>query len=104
MKLKRNLYGCKQAAHNWFKHLTKELLRQGFKQSKTDMCLFLQKDCILVVYVDDCLLFAKDSTVIDNLIADFSKSFLLQDEGDVNAFLGVQITKDPIYKTITFTQ
>jgi len=49
-------------------------------------------------------LFAKDSTVIDNLIADLSKKFSLQDEGDVNAFLGVQITKDPIYKTITFTQ
>ncbi len=22
MKLKQNLYGCKQAAHNWFHHLT----------------------------------------------------------------------------------
>jgi hypothetical protein len=49
-------------------------------------------------------LFAKDSTVIDNLIADLSKKKSLQDEGDVNAFLGVQITKDPVNKTITFTQ
>jgi hypothetical protein len=47
MKLKRNLYGCKQAAHNWFKHLTKGLLRHGFMQSNTDTCLFLRKDCIL---------------------------------------------------------
>jgi hypothetical protein len=76
MKLKRNLYGCKQSAHNWFKHLTKGLLHQGFTQSKTYRHLFLPKDCILVVYVDGCLLFAKDSKVIDNLIADLSKNFL----------------------------
>jgi hypothetical protein len=41
LKLKRNLYGCKQAARNWFKHLTDGLINQGFTQSKTDSCLFL---------------------------------------------------------------
>jgi hypothetical protein len=54
--------------------------------------------------VDDCLLFAKDSLIIDQLIQDLSTSFLVQDEGDVNAFRGVQITTDPATKTITFTQ
>jgi hypothetical protein len=59
----------------------------------------------IVVYVDNCLLSTKDSAVIDRIIADLTKSFLLQDEGDdVNAFLGVQIHKDPVTKTITFTQ
>ena len=104
MKLKRNLYGCKQAACNWFRHLTQGLLQRGFIQSKTDQCLFLRKDSILVVYVDDCLLFAKDSKVIDKLIQDLSTTFLLQDEGDVSALLGVQIKKDPVTRTITFTQ
>jgi hypothetical protein len=58
MQLKRNLYSCKQAARNWFQHLTKVLLKLGFVQSKTDTCLFLCNDSILVVYVDDCLIFA----------------------------------------------
>lgn len=31
MKLKRNLYGCKQAARDWFEHLTKGLIEQGFQ-------------------------------------------------------------------------
>jgi len=30
IKLQRNLYGCKQAARNWFKHLTQGLLKEGF--------------------------------------------------------------------------
>jgi hypothetical protein len=73
-------------------------------QSKTDRCLFLRKDCILMVYVDDCLIFAEDNTMIDSLITELSKGFPLQDEWDVNTFLGVQITKNDKDKTITLTQ
>ena len=48
IKLKRNLHGCNQAARNRFQHLTKGLLHQGFMQSKTNSCLFLRHDCVLV--------------------------------------------------------
>ncbi len=104
LKLKRNLYGCKQAARNWFKHLTNGLIAEGFMQSKTDSCLFLRNDCIIIVYVDDCLIFSKDDATIDKLIQQLSKTFLLQDEGDVSAFLGVQITKDTSTKTLHLLQ
>jgi hypothetical protein len=43
-KLKRNLYGCKQAVQNWYKHLTAGLLAEGFIQSTADCCLFLRHD------------------------------------------------------------
>jgi hypothetical protein len=91
--LKKNLYGCKQAARNWFKTLTAGLLKEGFTQSKTDHCLFLRSDCIIVVYVDDCLFFSPNSVTIDNVIASLSRTFKLKDEGNVSAFLGIQITK-----------
>jgi hypothetical protein len=58
----------------------------------------------LVIYVDDYMIFAKEDGVIDALIKHISQDFLLQDEGDVNAFPGIQITKDPVTNTITFTQ
>jgi hypothetical protein len=102
--LKKNLYGCKQAARNWFKMLSAGLRREGFVQSTTDTCLFLRHDCIIVVYVDDCLFFAPQRSTIDAAITSLSKIFKLKDEGDVSAFLGVQIAKDPKAKTITFTQ
>jgi hypothetical protein len=50
------------------------------------------------------LIFAKEDWIINELINRLSTQFLLQDEGDVSAFLGVQISKDNIAKTITFTQ
>lgn len=49
IQLQHNLYGCKQAARNWFRHLTQGLLAEGFKQSKIDPCLFLRQDCIMVI-------------------------------------------------------
>jgi hypothetical protein len=104
IRLKKNLYGCKQAARNWFKLLAKGLNQEGFTQSKTDSCLFLRYDCIIVVYVDDCLFFSPFATVIDKVIVSLSKTFKLKDEGNVSAFLGVQIAKDSKTKSISLTQ
>ena len=56
--LKRNLYGVKQAVRNWYLHLKQGLLSRSFLQSNIDPGLFIWNDCILVVYTDDCLMFA----------------------------------------------
>jgi hypothetical protein len=42
--------------------------------------------------------------VINTLIQQLSKDFLLQDKGDVNTFFGVQIKKDTKAKMISLTQ
>lgn len=102
--LKRNIYGIKHATHNWFQYLRSGLLELGFTQSSTDCCLFLRKDCVIIVYVDDCLLFAPQQKTLDNVISDLSKRYILQNEGDVSAYRGVQVTKDPKAKTITLSQ
>jgi hypothetical protein len=60
-KLKRNLYGLVQASQNWFLKLSAIYERLGFKQSKSDPCLFLRKDMIIVIYTDDSLLYACDT-------------------------------------------
>lgn len=107
IRLKRNLYGVKQAARNWYLHLQKGLHGRGFKQSKIDPCLFIRHDCIIVVYTDDCLFFAKDDKTITDLCKCLSTEFLLKDEGDIENFLGINITHkldDDGSVTITMTQ
>jgi hypothetical protein len=37
----------------------------------------------MVVYMDDCLIFDKDDATIDELVANLSKTFLLEDQGTV---------------------
>jgi hypothetical protein len=89
--LKRNLYGVKQAARNWYNHLQKGLLGRGFVQSKIDPCLFIRNDCLIVVNTDDCLVFANKDETITDLTKCLSTEFLLEDEGDIENFLGINI-------------
>jgi hypothetical protein len=107
IRLKRNLYGVKQGARNWYLHLKKGLVGRGFTQSKIDPCLFIRKDCLIVVYTDDCLVFANSDTTIDDLCKCLSTEFLLKDEGNIENFLGIKIThklEDDQSVTITMTQ
>jgi len=93
IKLKHNLYGCKQAAHNWYMHLVKGLLARGFHQSNVDPCLFLCSGCIIVLYTDDCCIFGLNNQAIDALLASLSEEFVLQDKGMIENYLGINITK-----------
>lgn len=104
IKLKRNLYGCHQATRNWFTYLTKGLLAHGFKQSVHEPCLYLHHDCIMIVYTDDCLIFAKDDSTIDTSIKALSETYLLEDQGTVSDYLGICITKNATTKEISMTQ
>jgi hypothetical protein len=68
LKLKRNLYGLVQASRNWFLNLSAMYERLGFKQSKSDPCLFLRKDMIIVLYTDDFLLYARETKEIESFV------------------------------------
>jgi hypothetical protein len=104
IKLRKNLYGCKQAARNWFKYLSAGLLSHGFTPSKLDPCPFLRHDCIMVIYMDDCLIFAKEDFTIDALLSALSQTYKLEDQGTVNDYLGIRISKDSTSKTISMIQ
>jgi len=104
LELTKNLYGTKQAARGWFLHLRDGLIKQGFQQSTIDPCLFFRKDCILVVYTDDCLIFGPSAAQVQAVIRSLQTTFLLKDEGEVKDFLGIRVHRDPNHRTITLTQ
>ena len=51
-KLQKNLYGLKQAGHNWSGKLSSELADLSINPSKVDPCVFIGDDIIVLVYVD----------------------------------------------------
>ena len=98
LRLKKNLYGMKEAPLNFFLHLKKNLEARGFKQMiDIDPCLFMSEDVVCVVYVDDCLWFSRTEEAIDNAIESLKKpepdSFLVEVEDDVAGFLGILMDK-----------
>ena len=67
------------AAKLFFETLT-ALGKRGFVASTTDPCMFVHKDMICLVYVDDCLVFSKDKSNINKMIASLAEDFDLKEE------------------------
>jgi hypothetical protein len=92
LKLKKNLYGQKQAGRVWNRFLHKGLSDLGFEQSKVDECVYYQSSSILLGYVDDTILIDPSNKEIDKIIKQLKEhNFDVQDEGQIEDFLGVRI-------------
>ena len=104
LKLKKSLYGITQAPRLWYEHLKAKLEKRGFKQSRLDPCLFYSKSVMLVIWVDDVVMASRDPASLDRLIADLKTDSDLTDEGELTAFLGIQVQRDIAGKQFTLTQ
>ena len=93
LKLLQNLCGLKDAGATWFEHLRAGLLKRDFVQSQVDPCLFYKKDLILIIYVDDCIIMTPKPELVDEFIASMKTEYKLEDEGDINAYLGINVTR-----------
>jgi hypothetical protein len=96
LKFKKSLYGLKVSSRNWFQHLCGGLEARGFIKSKVDPCILYGEDCIILIYVDDCIIFSKSKITNDELFKSLKNGpeiFKLTDKGDVNRYLGVDISK-----------
>jgi hypothetical protein len=94
LKLKKNLYGLKQASFNWFDKLKNGLMDRDFKPSKIDACLYYKKGMIVLTYVDDCIIIGDKMKEIDEFVKSMQngpENFILTDEGDIDKFLGIEI-------------
>ena len=95
LKLNKSLYGLKQAGYNWFEKLKEGLITRDFIQSQVDKCVFFRKDCIILTYVDDCIILGKTMPNVDAVIASLHvgpEKFQLIDQGSIDKYLGLMIT------------
>jgi hypothetical protein len=92
LRLKRTLYGLKQSSRYFFQYLTKHLVKQGLTASAFDPCLFISKNLIVVIYVDDILIYGRTAAEIDALIVNLQKDDIsLNKEGTAEGYVGVDI-------------
>ncbi|KAL0383326.1 UNVERIFIED_CONTAM: Retrovirus-related Pol polyprotein from transposon RE1 [Sesamum calycinum] len=96
-KLKRSLYGLKQAFRQWNIELTVKLQEFGFVQCPHDHCLFLKitSTCFmaLLVYVDDILLSGNSETEIATIKSHLDTLFTIKDLGHAKYFLGLELAR-----------
>jgi hypothetical protein len=82
LRLNRSLYGLQNSPFNCFSALSTELQNQGLKQCKeiSEPCLFIKKNIMIVVYVDDCIFIGTSTAVIDRGLTILKKNFDLDKE------------------------
>ncbi len=103
LKLKRTLYGLKQAPGYFFEYLTERLIKHGFTALKYDPCLFMSKSLMVIIYVDDILIYGKEDKNINDFIEQIKgEDVALHREGTAKGYLGVDIQYDN--DTITLKQ
>ncbi|CAI7860037.1 unnamed protein product [Closterium sp. NIES-53] len=97
-RLKKAIYGLKQARRAWYHKLEETLLAGGFKKSECDHSLFLLQEkeqfLMLLVYVDDILLFSKSSAMIEHVEEMLEMQFKCSKMGDVKYYLGMHVERD----------
>lgn len=47
----------------------------------------------VLIYVDDIIITSSDSTAIDNLLIHMETEFVVKNLGDLNFFLGIEVSK-----------
>jgi len=105
-ELKKSLYGLKQAPRVWYQKLDTFLTSKNLKlvQSNTDNSLYVGKHLIIVVYVDDLKIMAKDTTLMRQVKDSLSKEFEMTDLGEISHYLGMQIIRNRQNRTIHINQ
>ena len=67
-KLKRSIYGLKQASRQWYLKFNDAIVSFGFKENTIDWCIYLKvngsKFIFLILYVDDILLATNDLSLL----------------------------------------
>ncbi|GKC38952.1 ribonuclease H-like domain-containing protein, partial [Tanacetum coccineum] len=95
--LQKSLYGLKQAPRAWFQRFSSYVIRAGFYHSKTDSSLFIfhkgPDTAYLLLYVDDIILTASSTSLLQRIISLLHAEFAMTDLGPLNYFLGISATR-----------
>ncbi|GJU14485.1 retrotransposon protein, putative, ty1-copia subclass [Tanacetum coccineum] len=107
-KLKRSIYGLKQASRQWNKRFDDEIKKFGFTQNPDEPCVYLKASgsyvAILILYVDDILLMGNNIPMLQDVKSYLGRSFSMKDLGEAAYILGIKIYRDRSKRLIGLCQ
>jgi hypothetical protein len=108
VKLKRSLYGLKQAGREWAQLFAAFLTSWGFVQSSVDTCLFMYSSgdrvLWLLVWVDDTVIVDNDPSLRTQFMEALSARFPVEDKHDLEWILGVKVQRDRSARSLVMSQ
>ncbi|KAK9873393.1 hypothetical protein WA026_022456 [Henosepilachna vigintioctopunctata] len=107
-KLKKAIYGLKQASRAWYMRVDEILLSLDYLKSQHEPCLYYKRKkesiTIIALYVDDFFVFSNDINESVNLKSCLKSKFKVKDLGHAKQILGVKITRDQDNKCLYLDQ
>jgi len=97
-KLKKSLYGLRQASRQWYEKLSTVLIALGYTQSQSNFSLCTKQSATgaftsILVYVDDMILTGNDAYEIALVKSQLDQLFKIKDLGQLKFFLGLEVTR-----------
>lgn len=97
-KLKKSLYGLKQAGRDWNKKINEILNVIGFVKCRTDSCVYVLRNgqhiSIIGLYVDDLIIAYSTKELFSNIMQGLSRHVEAVDRGPIRFYLGMEIERE----------
>ncbi|GKA80040.1 retrotransposon protein, putative, ty1-copia subclass [Tanacetum coccineum] len=107
-KLKRSIYGLKQASRQWNKRFDDEIKKFGFTQNRDEPCVYLKASgsnvTFLILYVDDILIMGNNIPMLQDVKSYLGRCFAMKDLGEAAYILGIKIYRDRSRRLIGLCQ
>ncbi|CAI7859318.1 unnamed protein product [Closterium sp. NIES-54] len=105
-RLRRLVYGLRQAPREWHDTLRSTLADLGFQPSSADPSLFVRHGStpfLVLVYVDDMVFATADRVALADVKSELKKRHTSTDLGELHHYLRLQKTRDRAARTITLS-
>ncbi|SGZ30860.1 BQ5605_C046g12247 [Microbotryum silenes-dioicae] len=98
LRLRRSIYGLKQAGRIWNCHIDTSLRNLGYKATGTDHCIYSRIDDqqwphYIALYVDDLLIVSPALDEIERVISGLEQQYGVKQLGPAEYILGIQIRR-----------
>ncbi|GJS17927.1 retrotransposon protein, putative, ty1-copia subclass [Tanacetum coccineum] len=107
-KLKRSIYGLKQASRQWNKRFDDEIKKFGFSQNRDEPCVYVKDSgsyvTFLILYVDDILIMGNNIPMLQDVKSYLRRCFTMKDLGEDAYILGIKIYRDRSKRLISLSQ
>ena len=100
LKLKKALYGTKQAAHAWQKYLSGILVKMGGRSNLKDECVYVFREgegvCIIGTHVDDLFPLCNKTGVVirEKILKELRSHVEIDDRGEIEYALDTRVECD----------
>ena len=107
-KLKKSIYGLKQASRSWNLRFDEIIRLSGFLKNSEESCVYKKASgsmvVFLILYVDDILIIGNDIGMMQGVKAYLCKNFSMKDLGEASYVLGIKLYRDRERKLIGLSQ